>query len=75
MMLNCIPGVSNKVSERITSKFTSMKMLLDTLNALGNTDEMEKYIINLKMDDSEKGRKISKNISKNIVKFLNISEI
>ena len=72
MMLNCIPGVSNKVSSRLSTKFSNMKELIDKLFEFNTKDEMEKYIINLKMDDGEKGRKISKNISKNIVEFLNI---
>uniref|UniRef100_A0A6C0JFB0 ERCC4 domain-containing protein n=1 Tax=viral metagenome TaxID=1070528 RepID=A0A6C0JFB0_9ZZZZ len=72
MMLNCIPGVSNKVSNRINQKFKNMKEFIDKLLEYENKKDMEQYIINLKMDDSEKGRKISKNISKNIVEFLNI---
>ncbi len=72
MMLNCIPGVSNKVSDRISNKFKDMKTLISALSVYDNVSDMEKFITNLKMDDSEKGRKISKNISKNIVKFLNI---
>lgn len=74
MMLNCIPGVSNKVSDRLVSKFRNIKELYDRLYEYDTEDEMEKYIINIKMDDTEKGRKISKNISKNIISFLNVSK-
>ena len=72
MMLNCIPGVSNKVSDRIVDKFGSMKILIENLNKIENKKEKIEFIKNLKMSDNEKAKKISKTVAENVINNLGL---
>ena len=68
MMLNCIPSVSNKISERISAKFEN---LVNFVTFMESSEDMEDVIVNIRMSDSESARKISKKAAHNIVAFMN----
>ncbi len=70
MMLNNIPNVSTKLSKRISEKYNSINQLVTQLHTFDNNTERINFIINIKMDDTTKGRKISKTAADNIVKYL-----
>ena len=72
MMFNCIPGISNKVSTRLVDKFTDIPTLTTRLREFEDKKEMIDFIVNTKMDDSEKARKISKSVSENIITYLSL---
>jgi len=73
MILNCIPGISNKVSKRIASKFTTPKnMITELLNIENKKDRLE-FIKNIKMSDDEKAKKISKTVAENIIVYLGLN--
>ena len=72
MMLNCIPTVSSKISERLSSKYDNLNSFLICLSKFSSKEEAEQFIINIKTDDETKGRKINKNTSKNIIEFLGL---
>lgn len=72
MMLNCIPSVSSKISERISSKFTDLNEFIKKLNEHTEKKEAENFIINLKTDDTIKARKLSKKSASNIIEFLGL---
>ena len=69
MMMNCIPGISTKVSTRLGNKFSNIKSFLETIDKI-DQDERVNYIQQLKTDDTEKARKISINVAKNIIEFI-----
>lgn len=69
MMMNCIPGISTKVSTRLGNKFSNIKTFLETLDKI-EEDKRVNYIQELKTDDTEKARKISITVAKNIIEFL-----
>ncbi len=72
MMLNCIPSISNKLSERLSTHFINMNELIVRLQSLPDNGAKESYIINIKTDDTLKGKKISKTVAKNIIEYLGI---
>ena len=70
MMLNCIPKISNKISQRIADKFETLYNFILYLENFPDLKEKQNEIINIKMSDDEKSRKISKTSAENIIKFL-----
>jgi ERCC4-type nuclease len=72
MMLNCIPGVSNKVSKRLVDKFKSMNSLISELDKIINQSEQIDYIKNIKMSDDVSAKKISKLVAENLIKNLGV---
>jgi ERCC4-type nuclease len=68
MMLNCIPGVSNKVSTRIIQKYKTMHCFIETLSSVSSDKVF--YIQSLKMNDEDTARKISKTAALHIVTYL-----
>lgn len=72
MMLNCIPNVSSKISQRISSKYNNLNEFIKKISEFENRKDAENYIINMKTDDTDKGRKISKNTSSNIINFMGL---
>ena len=70
MMMNCIPGISSKVSSRLSNKYKNMKEFLDTLNSIENDELRMDFIQNIKLETNGKSRKISKNVAENIIKFI-----
>ena len=67
MILNCIPGISNKVSKRIASKFITPKNMIIELGNIDTKANKIEYIKNIKMSDDEKAKKISKTVAENII--------
>tara|TARA_B110000902_G_C13804982_1_gene397509 strand:- start:36 stop:446 length:411 start_codon:yes stop_codon:yes gene_type:complete len=67
MILNCIPGISNKVSKRIASKFITPKNMIIELGNIDTRANKIEYIKNIKMSDDEKAKKISKTVAENII--------
>ena len=61
MMMNCIPGISSKVSSRLSNKYKNMKEFLDTLNNIENDALRIDFIQNIKLETNGKSRKISQN--------------
>jgi len=72
MMLNCIPNVSTKISTRIVEKFSTFSSFYDELLKLSDYENRVNYIIELKTNSTDKGRKIPKTTAKNIVDFLGL---
>ena len=70
MMMNCIPGISSKVSSRLSNKYKNMKEFLDTLNNIENDALRIDFIQNIKLETNGKSRKISKTVAENIIKFI-----
>jgi len=68
MMLNCIPGVSTKVSTRIVEKYETMQNFIESLKNISS--DRVNHIQLLKMSTDENARKISKTAATNIVKYL-----
>ena len=54
MMLNCIPTVSSKISERLSSKYDNLNSFLICLSKFSSKEEAEQFIINIKTDDETK---------------------
>jgi ERCC4-type nuclease len=73
MILNCIPGISNKVSKRIASKFTTPKNMITELLSIENKNDRLECIKNIKMSDDEKAKKISKTVAENIIVYLGLN--
>lgn len=73
MILNCIPGISNKVSKRIASKFTTPKNMITELLNIENKNDRLEFIKNIKMSDDEKAKKISKTVAENIIVYLGLN--
>ena len=73
MMMNCIPGISTKVSTRLASKFSNIKSFLDTLEKI-DEDKRISYIQQLKTDDTDKARKISVKVAQNIIDFIGFNK-
>ena len=73
MMMNCIPGISNKISSRLAEKFTNIKCFLETLDKI-DEDKRISYIQQLKTDDTDKARKISIKVAQNILEFIGFNE-
>ena len=73
MMLNCIPGVSNRISSRILSKCGTLKKLMEIISSLDTTEERINYIQDIKTSDEDKGRKISKSAAQNIIIYMGYS--
>lgn len=73
MILNCIPGISNKVSKRIASKFTTPKNMITELLNIENKNGRLEFIKNIKMSDDEKAKKISKTVAENIIVYLGLN--
>ena len=72
MMLNCIPGISNKVSKRLSEKFKSMNNMIEKLRNIDNKDAQIDFIKNIKMSDEQKSKKISKTVAENIITNLGL---
>jgi len=72
MMLNCIPGISNKVSKRLSEKFKSMNNMIEKLKNIDNKDAQIDFIKNIKMGDEDKSKKISKTVAENIITNLGL---
>ena len=72
MILNCIPGISNKVSKRIASRFTNPKNMITELLNIDNKNDTLEYIKNIKMSDDENAKKISKTVAENIIVYLGL---
>lgn len=70
MMMNCIPGISSKVSSRLAEKYTNLKHFIDTINELPDNVLRKKFIQDIRLENGEKTRKISKNVAENILKFI-----
>lgn len=73
MILNCIPGISNKVSKRIASTFTTPKNMITELLNIENKNDRLEFIKNIKMSDDEKAKKISKTVAENIIVYLGLN--
>ena len=73
MMMNCIPGISTKVSTRLASKFSNIKSFLETLDKI-DEDKRVSYIQQLKTDDTDKARKISVKVAQNIIEFIGFNK-
>ena len=69
MMLNCIPSVSNKVSKRLSEKYDSINMLMESLKKIEDTDERIEFIKNIKMSDDVGAKKLSKTVANNILSY------
>ena len=69
MILNCIPTISNKISERLVSKFSNLYNFILYMEEIDSENRLEE-IINIRMDDNDKSRKISKTAAKNIITYL-----
>ena len=72
-MMNCIPGISTKVSTRLASKFSNIKSFLDTLEKI-DEDKRISYIQQLKTYDTDKARKISVKVAQNIIDFIGFNK-
>lgn len=71
MMLNCIPTISNKTSERISNKFGSIYNFILFLEGIDNNEKIN-TIVNIRMEDKDTTRKISKTSAENILKYFEI---
>lgn len=71
MMLNCIPKVSNKTSERLSNKFETLYNFIEFIEKVPKENKLES-IINIRMNDEDKARKISKIAANNILEYLGI---
>tara|TARA_B110000208_G_scaffold49653_1_gene65496 strand:- start:168 stop:935 length:768 start_codon:yes stop_codon:yes gene_type:complete len=71
MMLNCIPTVSNKISERISNKFESLYIFILYMEGINNNEKID-TIVNIRMSDQVNSRKISKRSAENILKYFEV---
>jgi ERCC4-type nuclease len=70
MMLNCIPTISNKISMRISNKFENLYNFILFMEEIEN-NKID-TIVNIRMSDDDKARKISKTSAKNILLYFGI---
>jgi|TARA_B110000208_G_C11745138_1_gene421472 ERCC4-type nuclease len=71
LILQTIPGISKKTSERIIYNTESVSKFIYLLNDIPNRDEQIKFICNLpELPTDKKFRKISKTIGENIIDYL-----
>ena len=70
MMMNCIPGISTKVSTRLSNKYKTLKEFIDVLNQIETNDLRKKFIQDIRLENEHKSRKISKNVAENIINYL-----
>lgn len=68
IMLHSVPGISNKIADRIVLNFEGIKHMIDTLSVLSNTEKIE-YIQNLP-DIGETVKKIPINVAENIITYI-----
>lgn len=73
MILNCIPNISNKVSQRISCKHENVYSFISKLSEYKSDSEKITYIQNIKQNDTD--RKISITAAKNIVHYLGCSVV
>lgn len=71
MMLSCVPGVSVSTAGRISSRFTNMNDLVETLTAMDTAQKIE-FIKNIRVGAEDTSRKISKKAAENLVFFLGL---
>ena len=71
MMLNCVPSISNKISERLVTKFDTLSNFILYMDEIDTKDKID-AIINIRMEDSDKSRKISKTTAQNIITYLGL---
>ena len=67
MMLNCIPGISNKVSKRLCEKFGSINNMIEQIKDIKCYKEQINFIKNIKTGDDSKSKKISKTVAENLI--------
>ena len=72
MMLNCVPGISNKVSKRLCEKFKSIDNIIQKIKDIDEKKEKIEFIKNIKMSDSDNAKKISKTVAENLLIYLGI---
>jgi ERCC4-type nuclease len=70
MMLNCIPSVSNKVSNRILKYHKSMTDFIQHIKTIETRENRIKYICNLKSEEKE--NRVSSKTCENILTYLGL---
>ena len=70
MMMNCIPGISTKVSSRLSSRYKTLKDFIEILDKIETNEFRIKFIQDIRLENENKSRKISKNVAENIVNYL-----
>jgi len=70
MMMNCIPGISIKVSSRLSNKYKTLKEFIGVLNHIETNELRMKFIQDIRLENENKSRKISKNVAENIINYL-----
>ena len=68
IMLHSVPGISNKIADRIVLNFESIKHMIDILSPMNYQEKFE-YLQDLP-DTSEKVKKIPINVVDNIINYL-----
>ena len=66
-MLNCIPGISNKVSKRLCEKFGSINNMIEQIKDIKCNKEQINFIKNIKTGDDSKSKKLSKTVAENLI--------
>jgi ERCC4-type nuclease len=70
MMMNCIPGISTKVSSRLSSIYKTLKDFIEALDKIETNELRIKFIQDIRLENENKSRKISKNVAENIINYL-----
>lgn len=70
MMLNTIPKVSNKISERVANRFETLHNFISQMDKIESEEQKLNTIISIKMSDDAKGRRISKTSAQNIITYM-----
>ena len=73
MMLNCIPGISNKVSKRLCEKFGSIDNIILKIKDIDEKKNQIEFIKNIKMSNESNAKKISKTVAENLIEYLGIT--